>query len=128
MGAVGAAELAWALFLFLLPSLAIPIWSWLLTPLTSPIVGGWFALHGVLGLVLSQERRWRGMRIMVQTQLITLAFMLVAVARAWGEFDQANPTTRVFVLGTAFWLVVLAGVHYMLDAQRGHVAGSQSPP
>jgi hypothetical protein len=36
----------------------------------------------------------------------------------WGEFDQANPTTWVFVLGTAFWLTVLAGIHYMLEARR----------
>jgi hypothetical protein len=118
LGMVGTVETALALFLFLLPSLAIQVWPWLLTPLTSRVVGGWFALHGVLGIVLSRERRWSAVRIMVQTQLITLALMLVAVVRAWPEFDRTNPITWIFILGTTFWLLVLATAHYALDAQR----------
>jgi hypothetical protein len=118
LGVVGAGEAALALFMFLLPAAAIEIWPWLLTPLTARVVGGWFALHGVLGLALSGERRWSAMRVMVQTQLVTLVFILVAVFRAWPEFDSANPITWIFVLGTAAWLLILAAIYYTLDA--GH--------
>jgi hypothetical protein len=117
LGVVGAGEVALALFMFLLPAAAIEIWPWLLTPLTARVVGGWFALHGVLGLVLSGERRWSAMRVMVQTQLVTLVFILVAVFRAWPEFDSANPFTWVFALGTAFWLLILAAIYYVVPGK-----------
>jgi hypothetical protein len=58
------------------------------------------------------------MRIMLQTQMIALALILVAVVRVWSDFDTTNPLTWVFVIGTGFWLVVLAAIHTGLDARR----------
>jgi hypothetical protein len=118
MALVGVLELALALSMFLLPAHVVDLWPWMLTVPGARAIGGWFALHGAVGLALAGESRWSGMRIMLQTQMIALALMLVAVVRAWSDFDTNNPLTWVFVIGTGFWLVVLAAVHIGLDARR----------
>jgi hypothetical protein len=118
MALVGAFELAVAIGMFLLPLWVIDLWPWMLTPPSARAIGGWFALHGAVGLALAGESRWSGMRIMLHTQMIALALILVAVIRAWSEFNATNPLTWVFVIGTGFWLVVLAAVHIHLDARR----------
>jgi hypothetical protein len=117
MALVGAAELALALVMFLLPTRVIDLWPWMLTPPAARAIGGWFALHGAVGLALARESRWSGMRIMLHTQMIALGLILVAVARAWSDFN-ATPLTWVFVIGTSFWLVVLVAIHIGLDARR----------
>jgi hypothetical protein len=111
MALVGAVELAVAISMFLLPLRVIDLWPWMLTPASARAIGGWFALHGAVGLALAGESRWSGMHIMLHTQMIALALILVAVVRAWSEFNATNPLTWVFVIGTGFWLVVLAAVH-----------------
>jgi hypothetical protein len=118
MALVGAVELALAIGMFLLPTRVMDLWPWMLTPTAARAIGGWFALHGAVGLALAGESRWSGMRIMLHTQMIALALILVAVARAWRDFTATNPLTWVFVIGTSFWLVVLAAVHIGLDARR----------
>jgi hypothetical protein len=118
MGLVGAVELAVAISMFLLPMRIIDLWPWMLTPPTARAIGGWFALHGGVGLALAGESRWSGMRIMLHTQMIALALILVAVARVWSEFNATKPLTWVFVIGTSVWLVVLAAIHIGLDARR----------
>jgi hypothetical protein len=118
MALVGAVELALAICMFLLPTRIIDLWPWMLTPPAARAIGGWFALHGAVGLALARESRWSGMRIMLHTQMIALGLILVAVARAWSDFNVTNPLTWVFVIGTSFWLVVLAAVHMGLDARR----------
>ena len=124
MGLVGALELAVAIGMFLLPLRAIALWPWMLTPASARAIGGWFALHGGVGLALAGESRWSGMRIMLHTQMIALALILVAVARAWSEFNATNPLTWVFVSGTSAWLVVLGAVHIGLDARRKRMGGT----
>jgi hypothetical protein len=118
MGLVGAGELALAIIMFVLPSRVIDLWPWMLTPPTARTVGGWFALHGAIGLALAWEPRWSGMRIVLHTQMIALTLILVAVARAWSDFNPTSPLTWVFVLGTSAWLVVLVAIHINLDARR----------
>ena len=118
MALVGALELALAISMFLLPARVIDPWPWMLTVPAARAIGGWFALHGAVGLALASESRWSGMRIMLQTQMIALALILVAVVRAWSDFDTTNPLTWMFVIGTGFWLVVLAVVHIGLDVRR----------
>ncbi len=124
MGLVGAVELALALIMFVLPSRVIDLWPWMLTPPTARTVSGWFALHGAIGLALAQEPRWSGMRIVLHTQMIGLTLILVAVARAWSDFNSTSPLTWVFVVGTSAWLVVLVAIHITLDARRRNATGA----
>jgi hypothetical protein len=119
---VGAGMLVIALFLFVVPDVAISIWPWQLTALTARVVAGWFALPGVVGLVLGREARWSAWRILIQSQLIALALILVAVVRAWGDFKTANPLTWVFIAGITGLLAAATALYFAMDARRPNPA------
>ncbi len=118
VGITGAVILAIALFLFLVPAAAAAIWPWSLTPLTARVVGGWFALPGVVGLCFASDRRWSAWRITLQSQLIGIALILLGVPRAWGDFDQANLMTWVFIGGMTALLLALGGLYLAMEGRR----------
>jgi hypothetical protein len=94
------------------------IWPWNTSPLTARVIGGWFALPGVVGLIVSREPRWSAWRILIESQLIALVLILVAAARAWGEFHQDNPLTWVFILGIAGLLTGAGALYFTMEARR----------
>ncbi|MCA9968970.1 MAG: hypothetical protein KC425_02085, partial [Anaerolineales bacterium] len=67
MALVGVFMLASCAVSFLAPDIFIGFWPWALTPLTARVLGGWFALMGVGGLVMARETRWSGWRIEVES-------------------------------------------------------------
>src|SRR2546426_711492 len=50
--AAAAAQIAVAAVLLVSPSTMIAIWPWRLTPLTAQVLGAWFALPGVVALMM----------------------------------------------------------------------------
>mgnify|MGYP001209480961 CR=1 FL=1 len=118
LGVVGAINVAVALLLFFQPQLMLGVWPWKLTPLTARVLGGLFALPGVLGLGMAADPRWSAARIPLQSQAISLAFILLGVGRAWGDFDHANPLAWVFAGGSGGLLLVSLALHVFLDRQR----------
>ncbi|HUS13896.1 MAG TPA: hypothetical protein VM536_02660 [Chloroflexia bacterium] len=115
----GGVMLAIALFLFLVPDVAISIWPWKVTPLTARVVAGWFALPGVVGLVLSRDSRWSAWRIMIEAQMIALVLILVAVARAWDQFNPGYWATWGFVGGIALLLLAVVALYVTMQGRRG---------
>ena len=111
MAGLGLLTLTNGLLMLLWPTLYIPIWPWQISPLTARIVGGWFALPGVVALGVATDPRWSAARITLQSQMFGIALILIAVARAWAEFDTAKPTTWIFVGGLTTLLLVIAGVY-----------------
>ena len=107
-----------AVLLLVAPDVVIPVWPWTLTPLTARVVGGWFALPGVLGLMYSTDTRWGSWRIVLQSQAIGVALILVGAARAWDELDTSRPMTWAFVAGLSALLAALVGLHVAMDARR----------
>jgi len=118
MGVLGAGILAVALFLFLAPAAAQSLWPWDLTPLTARVVGGWFALPGSVGLSLAADSRWSAWRITLQSQLIGIALILLAVLRGWGDFHFDRPMTPVFLLGMTALLLGLLGLYRVFETRR----------
>ncbi len=104
--------------MFLIPDTAATIWPWKLTPLTARVVAGWFALPGVLGLMYASDTRWGSWRIVLQSQVLGVALILLAAARAWDDFDTSRPMTWVFTAGLAGLLVGLIALHLAMDARR----------
>jgi len=114
----GAAELGVGLFLFLLPDQAISIWPWPLTPLTARIIGGWFALPGVSGLMMARDPRWSASRILVQGGGLLAVSLLIGIARAWSDFDLENPLTWGYLGLVVVTLVGFVGLYVYLEARR----------
>jgi hypothetical protein len=98
MGGVGATAVAAGLFLFLLPTRAIDVWPWMITPLTSRVLGAIFML-GVAGLGVFADPRWSTARLMVQVGAFMMSLILVSAARAQDDFDSTRIMTWLFVAG-----------------------------
>jgi len=116
MGSTGALAVAAGVFLFALPSQAIDVWPWMLTPLTSRVLGAVFML-GVAGLGVTTDARWSASRIMLQVQVFMLALILLAVVRAHGQFDGSRPLTWLLLGGFVVALASAAILSVTMDAR-----------
>jgi hypothetical protein len=90
----------------------------MLTPLTARVVGAMFALPGIVGLGIAAEKRWSAGRIILEAQAFSILMILIAAAFAWGDFDQSNPVTWLFVGGLAFLLVAIAALYLGCELYR----------
>ncbi len=115
MALIGLINLGNAFLMLFWPAVYIPIWPWQLTPLTTRVVAGWFALPGVVALGVAADARWSAARITLQSQIFGIVLILVGAARAWTEFDTAKPATWVFVGGLTALLLVVAGLYGYME-------------
>ena len=118
IGVAGVITLAVSLLLFLQPDLMIRQWPWMLTPLTARVVGAMFALPGVVGLGIALEKRWSAARIILEAQAFSIVMILIATVRAWGDFEQSNAITWLFVGGLSLLLVALAALYASMEIHR----------
>jgi hypothetical protein len=118
LGAVGAVTLTIGLLLFIVPQLMIDGWAWTLTPLTARVVGAMFALPGLVGLGLALDARWSTARLILEAQLVSIGFILIAVARAWGDFDQTRIATWLFVGGLIALLIGLSSLYVSMEMRQ----------
>ena len=76
--------------MFAVPSLVIPVWPWLLTPLTCRVVGAVFCL-GSAGLVVLRDSRWVRLRLMVEVEVVMLTLILVGAVRGRSDLYTDRP-------------------------------------
>ena len=95
----------------------INVWPWPLTPLTARVVGGMFALPGVLGLYMAIDARWSSAQITLQSQIVSVAFILLAALISLNEFDKSSIATPLFIGGMAFLLIALPAMYLAMNAQ-----------
>jgi hypothetical protein len=100
IGGTGSLAVTAGLFLFVLPSQAVDVWPWAITPLTSRVLGAIFML-GVAGLGVVTDPRWSAARLMLQVQMFMLTLILVAAARAHRDLDAGNVMTWLLLAGFA---------------------------
>jgi hypothetical protein len=93
----------------------IPIWPWMLSPLTSRILGSFFILVGLVDVSIAADRRWGAVQITLESQLIGLTLMLLGIPRALDVIDPGNPLAGMLAVGLALlWLGLAAVYLYML--------------
>jgi hypothetical protein len=126
VGGTGAASLGLGLFLFLAPEAAIDVWPWMLTPLTSRVMGAVFSL-GIAGLVILSDPRWTTARIMLQTEQVMLLLILVAAARASDQMEGGRPLTWLLLAGLAGVLVTSTLFSLAMDRRVAVGPGLSSP-
>jgi hypothetical protein len=119
LGAGGVQSLV-ALVLLLSPDTMIEHWPWLLTPLTAQTLGGWFALPGVTALMMGLDGRWSAIRITLESQLIGLALILLATARAWDVIDSSNALAYAFVAGLSALFAALLALRVWMEVASHH--------
>jgi hypothetical protein len=121
---VGIVQFAVALTLLLSPSTMIDNWPWKLTPLTAQVLGGWFALPGVVALMMGLDGRPSAIRITLQSQVIGISLILLGAARAWSDFDTSRALTFVFVAGLGLLLGGLVVLELYMRRLQRRVTGS----
>ena len=121
IGIVGSLTLLTSVVLFLQPGFMISIWPWQLTPLTARVIGALFALTGVGELAIALDVRWSAARIALQSQMIGVAAIALAMVFSWSNFQRAKPFTWVF-LASILFLLVASPLLYLWMETRGKVA------
>jgi len=124
--ASGVVMLAIAAWLFFFPANAIEVWPWALTPLTARTVAAFVALPGVAWLAIAADGRWSATKVVVVTLALGLVFLLVAVARAWSEFDTSRPLTWAYVGGLAGTLAALAAWYAWMERRSSELSRSNN--
>jgi hypothetical protein len=119
LAATGAFMLLLAAWMYAFPSSAVAHWPWSLTPLTARAVAAFVALPGVGWLAIASDPRWSSARVMIGTIAIGVVALIVAVARAWDEFDHASPLTWIYVAGLVGTLAAIGALAWFM---RGRVA------
>ena len=114
-GVLGLVITLSAVALFVAPGPMIESWPWAVSPLTARVLAGWFALFGVVNGVVVLDPRWSGARVLVQSQLLGFALVLLGVARAWEDFDTENPLTWAVVGGMALYLTLVAVLYLAME-------------
>jgi hypothetical protein len=114
--AFAAGALAGGLLFFLVPQIAIDIWPWQLTPLTGRVLASFTVQVGVGALVVSLDSRWSAWRLIVQTFFVATALLLVGALRAFGDFDEGNPVTWLYLGGLLGTAAALALLYRRMDA------------
>ena len=122
IGIVGGLTLLTSMILFLQPGFMISVWPWQLTPLTARVMGALFALTGVGELAIALDARWSAVRIPLQSQMIGIGLIGLAMIFSWSNFHQANPLTWVFLASIVFLLVASPLVYLWMET-RGKAWG-----
>jgi len=107
-----------ALFMLVFPDVAISIWPWKLTQLTSQVIGGWFAIPAVVGIMVSTDSRWSAWRILLESQIIALVLILIGVVRAWSDFNPSNILTWLFIGGILLLLLGVLALYFTMQSRR----------
>ena len=97
---MGFSGLLFAVVGFFYPPFAIQAWPWTLTPLTARVICGWIALLSVGAFTMSNEPRWSGWKVPLES--IAIWHVLVFVAAFM------NPTD--FKTGLVNWYMISIGV------------------
>jgi hypothetical protein len=122
VGTVGVATLIISALLFVGPERMIALWPWTLSPLTARVASAMFALPGLVGLGIALDQRWSAAQLILQAQAFSIALILIAAWRAWGELDQANPAALLFVGGRSGLLLGIVLLYVWMAARmRAHV-------
>jgi len=124
--AVGLGESVVAAIFLVSPSTMIDIWPWTLTPLSAQVLGGWFALPGLVAIAIGLDGRWSASRFAVHSQLIGLTLMLIGVGRAWDEYDTGNVVTYLFVCGLALQLATFGRLYLYMHGLEQRARGGQA--
>lgn len=115
MFVAGGGMSAIAAWMFLDPNGAIGVWPWALTPLTSRVVAAFVAIPAVGWLRIVVDGRWSAAKRMLETLAIGLALLLVAVGRAWDEFDHGSVLTYAYVGGAVGTLVAIGALYAWME-------------
>lgn len=94
-----------AFLLFFVPQAILPLWPWMLTPLTARALSAWMISFGALELQAVRENDWGRVGVMSVGLIVSGAGALVALIRYAGEVNLLS----VGGMGYLAYILVLLG-------------------
>jgi hypothetical protein len=125
---IGLCSLVVGLCLFFVPQLGIDLWAWKLTPLTARVTGAILTLPGMVNLWMLRDSRWSAFRQIFQAQLLSLVFLLVALAFRAGELLWSRPSAPLFVCGIAGSFVAYAALYFWAERRLRRSSPRRTTP
>ncbi|MEF8842275.1 MAG: hypothetical protein V5A62_11715 [Haloarculaceae archaeon] len=116
-GGLGLLLTVGAVALFVVPGAMIGSWPWAVSPLTTRILAGWFALFGVVNAVVVIDPRWSATLLLVQSQLLGFVLVLIGVVRSWDDFDPSSPLTWGVVGGMTLYLGAVLVLYLVVESR-----------
>lgn len=109
---IALVSLLFSLIGFISPDFAIQAWPWMLTPLTARVICGWVALLGVGAWTMSDERRWSGWRVPLESIALWHVLVLVAALMNRGDFKAGllnwyTVSISVMLIGTLVFYSIM---------------------
>ncbi len=114
----GAAGILLGGYLFILPGQAGGLWPWSVSPLTARVIAAMVMLAGITDLGVGFDRRWSAAKIGLQTQAISLVWMMISAFRDLASFDLSRPAAWIYLTGLAALLIGIAALHVWMPARR----------
>ena len=74
------------------------------------------------------DPRWGSWRIVLQSQAIGVALILLGAVRAWGDFATDRPMTWVFAAGLSGLLAALVALYAAMESRRRAAALAPGQP
>ncbi len=108
MALIGVFMLVCCLICYIAPDVAISFWPWALTPLTARVMGGWFALMGVGGIVMAGKTHWSSWRYEVESIIfVWQALVLVGAVVHRSDFKPGSAWFFVAEIAAILAMLVL---------------------
>ncbi|MCY2959252.1 MAG: hypothetical protein NTY35_03725 [Planctomycetota bacterium] len=104
--------------LILFPKPMAAAWPWPIKELSSQALGCLFLAPAVAQFIAAKETRWSALRISTQAAILWFSLLLVAVVRAFDEFDRSRPLTWVFLVFLAMEWLLATWSYVALEGQR----------
>jgi hypothetical protein len=113
---LGAVMLSIGVALFVAPGTAETIWAWPLSPLTSRMVGSWFASIGLSLFVAARENDYQRVRVVAAAYAAYPALQVITLGR-WPEAVDAT-TPQVWLLAVVLVCLFALGTICLLGARK----------
>ena len=110
---ISAGSLLYAIIGFINPGIVITTWPWTLTPLTARVMCGWVALLGVGSFTMSQERRWSGWKVPLES--IAIWHILVFLAAFMNPGDFKNGLLNWYTASIGVMLIGIIVFYPMME-------------
>jgi hypothetical protein len=126
LAAVGAAQLIFAVLLFVRPSLFQAHWPWPLATLSARSLAGFAAFPAVTYLAFAFESRWSALRWPFETAIVGVALIAVGAARSSGNFKPGSESV-LWRAGLVLALAMLIGVWVLMRREVGRAQLPSGP-
>lgn len=117
MTGLGIVLLVFSIAAIISPSIAIQIWPWTLSPLTARVLGGWSALLGVGGLLISQDERWSAWRVGLESIALWHILVLIAAVVNRLDFKDAN-LANWYLISVVLVLMGMVVLYILMQTRR----------